>query len=218
MVRAISVAILVAAFAAGAAVAATGEKVQIHFTAADRAAAKRAVAQRSDLGSSAGWSGGPTKPDLSPAPTCTNFHPKQHDLVMTGAAASSWKNPIAQFDTQAQVMQTPAMVAVDWQRTVLASAAIPCLKSLLVKQLGGGVTFVGFRRVLFPPVATMSRAYVLLVDVKTQTGKVRVAIEIVLIGHGRTELTIESTAPNAAQKVVAQADAELARALVARTT
>jgi hypothetical protein len=65
-------------------------------------------------------------------------------------------------------------------------------------------------------VATMSRAYLLLVDVKAQTGKVRVAVEVVVIGHGRTELTITSTAPNLAQKVVAQADAQLARALVAR--
>jgi hypothetical protein len=77
---------------------------------------------------------------------------------------------------------------------------------------------VRFRRVLFPPVATESQAYVLLVDVATATGKVRVAIEVVLVASGRTELSILSTAPNAIQKVVAEADAQLAHALVARTT
>jgi hypothetical protein len=40
----------------------------------------------------------------------------------------------------------------------------------------------------------------------------------VLIGRNRTELTLISTAPNVAQKVVAQADAQLARAMVARAT
>jgi hypothetical protein len=209
---------VLAAVVTGGALAAGGEKVQTRFTAAGQAAAKRAVARRADLGSSAGWTGGPTKPDLSAGPTCANFHPRQHDLVMTGAAASKWSYAGLQIYTQSQVLKTPAMVAADWQRTVVAPAAIPCQRSHLVKELGAGVTFVGFRRVLFPAVATRSRAYVLLVDVKTQTGKVRVAIEMVVIGTGRTEITIESTAPNLAQKVVAQADAQLARALVARAT
>ena len=56
----------------------------------------------------------------------------------------------------------------------------------------------------------------MVVDVKTTTGKVPVALELVLIGRGRTELSIISTAPNAAQKFVAQADAQLARTLVLR--
>jgi len=77
---------------------------------------------------------------------------------------------------------------------------------------------VSFRRVLFPPVATNAQAFVLLSDVKTATQKVRVAIEVVLIGRGRTELTIVSTVQNALQKVVALADVQLARALVARST
>ncbi|HEU5363648.1 MAG TPA: hypothetical protein VFU56_09925 [Gaiellaceae bacterium] len=214
--RALFSAAIVAAVLSGAALAASGERVQIHFNAADQAAARRAVAHRTDLGSAAGWTGGATKPDLSAAPTCANFHPKQRDLVLTGAAASKWSYSGLQIYTQSQVLKTPAMVAADWQRTVVAPTAIPCQRSHVLKDLGAGVTFVSFRRVLFPPVATRSRAYVLLVDVKTQTGKVRVAIELVLIGTGRTELTIESTAPNVAQKVVAQADAQLARALVAR--
>jgi hypothetical protein len=92
------------------------------------------------------------------------------------------------------------------------------MRSHLVKQLGAGVTFVSFRRVLFAPVATHVEAFVMLVDVKTPKGKVRVAIEVVLIGRGRTELTIVSTAQSVLQKIVAQADVQLARALVARAT
>ena len=77
---------------------------------------------------------------------------------------------------------------------------------------------MSFRRVLFAPVATHAEAFVMLVDVKTPTKKVRVAIEVVLIGRGRTELTIVSTAQSVLQKIVAQADVQLARALVARAT
>jgi hypothetical protein len=215
--RAVLAALCLTALSAGAALAADGGKEQIHFNAADQVAARRAVAARSDLGSGA-WTGGFRKPDLSSAPTCANFHPKQSDLVLTGAAVSEWQDKGLQIETEAQILKTTAMVGADWLRTVLAPGAIPCMRSHLVKQLGAGVTFVSFRRVLFAPVATHVEAFVMLVDVKTPTGKVRVAIEVVLIGRGRTELTIVSTAQNVLQKVVAQADAQLARALVARAT
>jgi hypothetical protein len=215
--RAVLIALCLAAVAAGAAIAATGEKEQIHLTKADQAAAKRAVALRTDLGSGA-WSGGFVKPDLSAAPTCANFHPKQSDLVLTGVAETLWDNQGFRIESEAQILKTHAMVLADWRRTVLAPTAIPCLRSHLVKELGAGVTFVSFRRVIFAPVATMVQAYTLLVDVKTGTGKVRVAVEVVLVGRNRTELTLISTAPNVAQKVVAQADAQLARAMVARAT
>jgi hypothetical protein len=215
--RAVLATLCVAAVAAGAAFAATGEKEQIHFTNADQAAAKRTVAQRADLGTGA-WTGGFIKPDLSAPATCANFHPKQADLVLTGVAESAWVNQGFRIDTEAQVLKAHAMVLADWHRTVLAPTAIPCLRTHLVKELGTGVTFVSFRRVIFAPIATMVQAYTLLVDVKTGTGKVRVAVEVVLIGRNRTELTLISTAPNVAQKVVAQADVQLARAMVARAT
>jgi hypothetical protein len=215
--RAAVVAFCLAALSAGAAFAADGGKEQIHFNAADQAAARRAVASRADLGSGA-WTGGFRKPDLSAAPTCANFHPKQSDLVLTGAAVSEWQDKGLQIETEAQILKTPAMVDADWRRTVLAPGAISCMRTHLVKQLGAGVTFVSFRRVLFAPVATHAEAFVMLVDVKTPTGKVRVAIEVVLIGRGRTELTIVSTAQSVLQKIVAQADVQLARALVARAT
>jgi hypothetical protein len=215
--RAVFAALCVAAVAAGAAFAATGEKEQIHFTKADQAAAKRAVAVRTDLGSG-NWTGGYSKPDLSQSASCADFHPKQADLVVTGAAESDWTDQGLQLQTVAQVLKTRAMVAADWRRTILASGAVPCLRSHLLKQLGKGVTFVSFRRTIFAPVATNAQAFLMLVDVKTNTSKVRVAIEFVAIAHGRTELTIVSIVQNAVQKVVAQIDAQIARQLVARAT
>ena len=214
--RAALAALCVSAVAAGAAFAATGEKEQVHLTNADQAAAKRAVALRSDLGSG-NWTGGFSKPDLSQSAGCANFHPKQHDLVITGAAESDWSDQGLQLDTQAQILKTSAMVAADWRRTILAPGAVACLRSRLLKQLGK-VTFVSFRRVIFAPVATNAEAFLMLVDVTTNTGKVRVAVEFVAIAHGRTELTIVSVVNNAVQKVVAQVDAQIARTLVARAT
>jgi hypothetical protein len=214
--RALLIALSLVALAAGAAAAATGEKEQIHLTKADQAAAKRAVAARSDLGSGT-WTGGFTKPDLSQSAGCANFHPKQADLVVTGAAEADWSDQGLQLDTQAQILKTPAMVAADWRRTILAPGAVQCLRSRLFKKLGA-VTFVSFRRVIFAPVATNAEAFLMLVDVKTNTAKVRVAVEFVAITHGRTELTIVSVVNNAVQKVVAQIDAQIARAMVARAT
>ena len=214
--RAVLIALCSAAVAAGAAFAATGEKKQVHFTKPDQARARGAVAQRADLGSAA-WTGGFRKPDLSASPTCADFHPKQSDLVLTGAAETEWQDQGLRIETEALVVKTHAMMVTDWKRTVLAPTAVPCLRSHLVKELGSGVKFVSFRRVIFPPVATRSLAYVLLVDVKTPTGNVRVAVEVVLFARNRTELTLVSTAPNVAQKVVSQADAQLARAMISRT-
>ena len=214
--RALLAGLCVSAVAAGAAFAATGEKEQVHLTKADQAAAKRAVALRSDLGSGT-WTGGFSKPDLSQSAGCANFHPKQADLVITGAAESDWSDQGLQLDTQAQILKTRAMVAADWRRTILAPGAASCLRSRLFKQLGK-VTFVSFRRVIFAPVATNAEAFLMLVDVKTNTAKVRVAVEFVAIAHGRTELTVVSVVNNAVQKVVAQIDAQIARVMVARAT
>jgi hypothetical protein len=215
--RAVFAALCVAAVTAGAVFAASGEKEQVHLTTADQAAARRAVAVRSDLGSG-NWTGGLRKPDLSEPAGCAGFQPKQADLVVTGAAESDWTDQGLQLETAAQVLKTGAMVDADWRRTVLAPGAPACLRSRLLKDLGKGVTFVSFRRVVFAPVATNAQAFVLLVDVEANTRKVRVAIEFVAITHGRTELTLVSIVQNPVQKVVAQIDAQIARELVARAT
>jgi hypothetical protein len=215
--RAALAVLFVAALTAGAAFAAAGEKEQVHLTKADQAAAKRAVASRADLGSG-NWTGGFAKPNLSQASGCANFHPKQADLVITGASESNWSDQGLQLETVAQILKTRAMVAADWRRTVLAHGAVPCLRSRLLKDLGTGVAFVSFRRVVFAPVATNAQAFLMLVDVKTNSAKVRVAVEFVVIAQGRTELTIVSIVQNAVQKVVAQIDAQIARSLVARAT
>ncbi len=46
-----------------------------------------------------------------------------------------FKHPGVEFDSEAQVLQTPAMVRLDWQRTVLSPQVLPCLRSNLKKHL-----------------------------------------------------------------------------------
>jgi hypothetical protein len=198
------------AFAAGL------DKEQHKFTAADQAAAKSAVIQKADL-NTAGWTGGAKAPDLSPAPTCPNYHPKQSDLVLTGAAETDWKNVGLEIDTEAQVLKSEGMVALDWQRTVADSAAIACTQTHVKQNLSSGsVKFISFKRVVFAKIGKYSRAYLTTIDVTSNGTTVPITVEDVLIANKRTEFTITSTTAKAEQATVAAADVRLAKMLVAR--
>jgi hypothetical protein len=202
------------AVGAGSAAAATLDREQHAFTAADQAAARGAILKKTDFGT--GWTGGAKKPDLSPPQTCPGYDPKQSDLVLTGVAESDWKHPGLELDSEAQVLKTAAMVKLDWQRTVVDPHATACLKTQLRKRFNGTVKFVSFKRVAFPHVGTYSRAYVTLLDVTANGTTVRVASEDVLLGTKRTELTLTSTTAKSAQAAVHTVDVKLAKILVAR--
>ena len=127
--------------------------------------------RRSDLGSASGWSGGRIKPDLSPGPTCPNYHPKQSDLVLTGAAESSYRRSGLAFDSEVQVLQTARMVRLDWQREVLAPGAVPCLRRDLTQKLGSSAKVVSFRKISFPNIATYTAAFRGLISVSVLGGR-----------------------------------------------
>jgi hypothetical protein len=190
-------------------------KEQIRFTAADQAAAKAAVVRVRDLGSS-GWSGGAVKPDLTSGLNCPGYTPKQSDLVLTGAAESSWRRTGLELRSVAQVLKTRAMVARDWQRTVTDPRAVTCLRGAITKGLTSSERLVSFRRLAFPRVASYANAYRALIDVSAQGAHARVLADLVLVGRGRTELTLMIAAPAGAASTVAAADARLARVLLAR--
>jgi hypothetical protein len=209
---------LLGAFAAALLFAsvAVADKEQIHLTAAGQAAARAAVMHRADLGGASGWTGGSKKPDLSSGTGCANFKPKQSDLVLVGAAETVFKHPGVEFDSEAQVLQTPAMVQLDWQRTVLAPQVMPCLRSNLAKQLTSSERLVSVRRVPFPAISGYTRAYRTTVDVKSASGTTRVFVDLVLVGRGSTEITLTTTAPMVAEPAVRAAELRLARILTAR--
>jgi hypothetical protein len=195
---------------------AAGDKEKIRLTKAGQAAARAAVLERADLGTAQGWTGGLKTPSLSSDLHCPNFEPKQSDLVLVGAAESAWKNTGLQIDSEAQVLKTPGMVRLDWQRTVLAPQVEPCLRGALVKQLGGKGNLVSFERLGFPRVGPFTRAYRSLVDVPNGAGTVRVMFDVVLVGKGRTEITLTTVAPYAAEAIVSPAEIRYAKLLAAR--
>ena len=199
---------------AGAGVA---DKEKIQLTSAGQAAARAALLTRADLGSSSGWTGGPKKPDLSPTPPCAGFDPKQSDLTLNGAAESVYKHPAGiQFDSNVQVLATPHMVALDWRRSVLAPGLIPCLRSGFAKTLGPSARLVSLERIAFPKLATYAAAFRSVIEVTSGATRVRVMADIVLVGRGRTEITLTTTAPFASVGTIAPAEIRLARILISR--
>lgn len=197
---------------AGATAADPG-KQKIELNAADQAAARAVVLRRSDLG--AGWTGGRVKPDLTSQVSCASYHPKVSDLVVTGAAESQFRGTGLVLANEVEVFRTAAMVDRDWRRSIVP-AAVPCLRRTLTKGLGTQAKVLSFGRIPFPQVGTHSAAFrgIVVVSVLGQT--VRVLLDIVLVGRGRTEISLDATAPASGARVVSAAERRLARKLAAR--
>jgi hypothetical protein len=209
-------AVWAAALVAAATALADSGLPRIAYTPADQAAARATVLRRSDFGS--GWTGGRVKPQLSPAPKCGGYHPKQSDLVLTGVAASQYRTATGlEFMSQVQVLHTARMVRLDWQRSVVAPGAVACLRSSIAKSLGSRARLVSFAKVGFPRVGTYTAAYRAVVDVAVPVGgKVRVVVELVAVGRSRSEITLTSACPASARAAMARAERTLASKLLRR--
>jgi hypothetical protein len=211
--------LVLGAFLASAAVAAAGSdpgQEQVHRVAADQAAARAAVLRPADLGS--GWTGGAKKPSLSSKPPCTNWQPKQSDLVLTGAAESDFKHPGLEIDSGAQVLRTAEMVHLDWQRTAVAPELVPCLRSYLQTQSTSDAKVVSVHRLAFPRVAPAdyTAAYRVEIHVQASGTTVPVYSDVILVGRGRTEIDLTVTAPAGAASAVGAAERKLAGLLAQR--
>jgi hypothetical protein len=197
---------------AGAGAAGPG-KQKIELNAADQAAARRVVLRASDLG--AGWTGGRVKPDLTSQVSCASYHPKVSDLVVTGAAESQFRGTGIALANEVEIFRTAAMVDRDWRRSIVP-AAVPCLRRTLTKGLGTQAKVLSFGRIPFPKVGTHSAAFRGIVVVSALGQTVRVLLDVVLVGKGRTEISLDATAPAATARVVSAAERRLARRLAAR--
>lgn len=208
-------AVVVAALAAaGVVLAGNPAKETIAITAAGQAHAKAEVLRRADLGPA--FRGGFVKPDLTSALPCTNYRPKQSDLVLIGAAETTFAQPGLEVDTEAQVLEAPAMVRRDWQRTIVDSRVIPCLRVGLVKALGANAKLVSFRKVAFPHVLTLTQGFRMVAKVTTPNGTVPIEIDFVAMGSGRNELTLTLSGPTAARSSIHAVEVRLARLLARR--
>jgi hypothetical protein len=208
-------AVAAAALVAAGVVAAGDGKQKIEFNAADQAAARSSVLRRNDLGSS-GWQGGPIKPDLTPAMSCPNFHPKISDLVVTGAAETAFRRDGVELSSVAEILRTRRMVQLDWRRSVLPRAAVSCLRRTLAKGLPAGAKIVSFARTSFPHIGRGGTRFhgVIRIDVLGRTA--RLVTDIVFVYRSRTEITLSATGPASAASSLSAAERRLARALVSR--
>ena len=202
--------------AVAAVLAGNPTKEQIARTAAGNAQARAEIVVAKDL--NAHWSGGPKKPSLSSNMHCSSYKPKQSDLVLIGAAESTWQSPPFLVDSEAQVLRTPKMVRLDWQRTVTSPKVMPCLRHSLAKSGGPGAKLVSLHVLPLPHVAPYARAYRVVLRVPTGQGKATVAIdfEIAAFGKGRNELTLTLTGPAVAKAVLRSEELHLARRLAKR--
>ena len=214
--RVLGMGAVVAAALVGAGVVLAGNptKETIARTAAGNAQAKAEVLRRADLGS--GWKGGFKKPDLSSSMPCTSYRPKQSDLVLIGVAETTFSKLPFAVDSEAQVLRTASMVQRDWQRTVLDSRVIPCLRQGFAKALGSSAKLVSFGRIAFPRAAKLTRAFRAVFNVKTQIGPVPVEIDFIALGSGRTELSLTLSGPAAAKAEIRASAVRLAHLLAGR--
>lgn len=208
-------ALLVLAALLAAAVAYAGGHEQIKYKAADQTAARAATLKRTDLTSATGWTGGSTKPDISAPPSCRNYQVDLSKYVLTGAARTQWSAGTRQVSSQVEVLQTAQMVAAEWRLQIVKPGAIACLRSVLAKSFTtAGGSLVSFKKVSFPKLATYVAAFRLVAVVGGQNFKI--AVNVVLIGKGRTEVELTVSDLVAAQSAVATDALHYARILAAR--
>jgi hypothetical protein len=131
-VAALSLATALAAWAG-----ATGENYRFRRTHADDAAAAAVTLKRADLPKSSTVQGGPSTPDESPETAddaCNGHLQVEHDLVVTGDAHSSFRDPngILELESQVRLFRTARMAVTDFSRDIAAGTRA-CLEQTFAK-------------------------------------------------------------------------------------
>jgi len=181
--------IVVAAVAAGAALAAQGDPKQKH-NKADMARARAASFRLSDFPS--GWKAKASTTSNS-SPRCSTYNPDQSDLVETGKYdAPDFSSPDSSFVTSSTgVFQTVAMAKKGYARVAVPQLPA-CFGELFLKQIqtpnSAKVTSSG--PLALVKVGDASRAYRLVVSVTTPQGTVPVTADIALFTKGRTDVAL----------------------------
>ena len=201
------------------AIAATAlaDREQVRLTQTGQRAARAAVIRRGDLGGGS-WTGTKKTPVINSSTGCPGFHPKQSDLVVIGAAEMEWKSVAAQLDSSAQVLRTPQMVSLDWNRTVRAPQVLPCLRRNIVESLPSNERLSFVTRLPAPTIAPRVHLYRAVVVVRAGTARTPIMIDSLLIGKGHTEITLTTTALYSARTSVTRLELLLGRRLAARAS
>lgn len=119
--------------------------------------------------------------------------------------------------TAVEVMRTREMLERDWQRTLSNRNFAPCIRRQFAKQKSEFPTrIVSLKRLRFPRHARFTAAFRLLVDVRTPQRRVRMIMDLVLIGGNRTELTFAAIGPYASRAALVAAEKRVLRRLLSR--
>jgi hypothetical protein len=205
--------------AAGAAVvtlvavqAALAEAPRSQFTAKDQTAARAVVVKASDLG--VGWTGSVKKGTVNGPTACAGWNPRQSDLVITGVAESEFSSQAVVVISGAQVYKTTRMAALDWQRTVV-DVPMRCLAKEFTAGGGDELKVISIKRISFPKLATYAARFRVVADYKGDS-TVRVFLDAVLVGRGRTVAMIGLVAPYAQRADADAAEVRLAKIVLSR--
>ena len=195
-------------FAATAALGEAPDNYRINLNPADQSAARATVLRRADLAKLGGlellpaekWTGGMEKPDLSPDDSPPACNPKESDLVLTGAATSSFKNKrvglavMVTLGSEVRVLKTARMVRLDWERSINAPNLLTCGRQGLGRGLmkafpaGTNPRLKSFKRLNYPLGMRYPTAFVAVVDLTIKGRKVSAAAEVLVQYKGRTEI------------------------------
>lgn len=184
----------------------------IKLNSGDQAAAKAATLKAADLGP--GWKGGVKKPDLTPSSDCSAKVP---DRVLTGAAKTVFQAQGAMVTSEANILESPAMVAADWKRTVGNHAfMVACVRNELSEV--ADVKLISVKKLGFPKLTHYSARYRIVADFGPKGSRLRVLIDMIQLGQGRTEISIVLSARYGDRAAAEIAERRLAQIVVGRIT
>jgi hypothetical protein len=189
--RRLILAVVATALALGLAGTALAEQRRID--PADQALATSAVLRQSDMPTNAPWKANPSADQPGASTSCPGYHPKTSDLVQTGGAESAFSTTgIAVFDGVA-LLETPAMVAHDWQRSV-GPGFLSCVERSVIAAGHGQLAVVSTSHVAMPGIAPRARAYRVVLGSSSGRSNRLAVIDVLIFAGGRTEATLVVTA------------------------
>jgi hypothetical protein len=203
--RALGCAIAVVALVSvTAASSADADKLQRQLTPAGQAIARAAVIHKSDLGPT--WTGSIKKSeDTDDGTECPGYEPKESDLILIGSASSNWQksSPFMSFVSESEVLKTPAMARLDWNRTFGPRAKFEaCLRSRTAKEFRlksdqvrvGVLPFFPYRAAIRAKAEIISYG-VSFVYLTSKKVKVPLFLSVVCIRDGKAVTTLIAAAP-----------------------
>jgi hypothetical protein len=207
-----------AALALAAPAAANKYKMTYRLTAEGQAAARAALVQKADFLGAPGWKSKTAKPDQSAAAACNGYRPLQSDLVAIGDAKVIWDNTGTEIESEATVLQTPAMVETDWKRFIRTPGMVSCLRRSLEKEGSKSMKLVSVNRIGFPRVAPHLIVFRNVIDYRVNGKTVRMLSDLILFANGRTESSLIIAGLYSIRSAIRAAEIRIAKNIVARST